>query len=333
MAEGHTVMVAASAGGELWKILPEQVLIWPIKSLKRAISPLDDFKTYLEIRRIYKVYQPDVIHLHSSKIGFLGRLAFPKHRTLYTVHGFDSVRIAFRRFLFVEKALQFRVAHIVGVSQYDFKNLIAEGITNSVSYIYNGIFDHYSETRHSHPNDPVPQTLDARNKKSFSVLCIARLSPQKRFGLFCEVARLLANHDIDFYWIGNKETPENLPENVHCLGEIPNAYRLMASAHLFFLPTDYEGMPISILEALCYGIPVVASDVGGIKEVLNGKNGVALENNAKTFAAQILHYKENPELYQQAQLQARNSYLEHFTVEKMYNSYKYLYQSMIKSGS
>ncbi|GHB59243.1 glycosyltransferase [Persicitalea jodogahamensis] len=333
VADGHKVMVVASSGGGLWEILPQEVQQWPIDTLTREINPFCDFKTYRKLKKIYRKFCPDVIHLHSSKIGVLGRIAFPRDKIIYTVHGFDSIRIAYRRFLPLEKILQRSCAHIVAVSRYDYMNLIAEGISRSVTYIYNGIEDYQSIL-----SQPLPATIESYGKrieagKSFAVICIARISPQKKFDLFCEVAQSLIEQDIDFYWIGNKEVPGNLPENVHCLGEIPNAHQLIPYSDLFFLPSHYEGLPISILESLCYGVPVIASDVGGVPEILNGKNGFSLKNDVEAFRQVILYYKTKKAIHKSAGNEARLSFLSHFTVNRMYRSYLALYESILRSRS
>ena len=319
-------MVAASAGGDLWHILPNRVLKWPIQTLRRNISPLNDLRTYLELKKIYLEFRPDVVHLHSSKIGFLGRLAFPTHKIIYTVHGFDSIRVAYRRFLFFEKLLQYRARYIVTVSQYDRDNLLAEGIGNNVVCIYNGVSDYQTQAKVAKPVSTLPTlpNIDGR----FAVICIARLAPPKNFVLFCEIAQSLVEEGINFYWVGNKEQPAGIPKNVYCLGKIPNAHTLISEANLFLLPTNYEGMPVSILESLCYGIPALASDVGGISEVLNGGNGFVLKNDVEVFRQAIRNYKSDRGAYEKARIKARKSYLQNFTVSQMHKAYLTLYETV-----
>lgn len=327
IADGHEVMVAASAGGDLWHILPDQVLQWPIQTLQRNISPLNDLRTYLELKRIFREFSPDVVHLHSSKIGFLGRLAFPSHKIIYTVHGFDSVRVAYRRFLFFEKVLQHRARYIVTVSKYDRDNLLTEGISKNVVCIYNGVSDYKTQAKIAPPPLATLSKIDGH----FTVICIARLAPPKNFALFCEIAQSLNGQRVEFYWVGNKEQPTNLPENVHCLGEFPNAHLLIPEADLFLLPTEYEGMPVSILESLCYGVPALASDVGGISEILDGNNGFALKNRVEEFRGAILSYVHSFDTYKKARANARKSYLRSFTTSQMYEAYLALYESVART--
>jgi glycosyltransferase involved in cell wall biosynthesis len=326
--DGHEVMVASSEDGELWKVLPSEVAQWKIGALQRSISLSKERKVVNELRRVYKIFKPDVIHLHSSKIGILGRLAFPGKKIVYTVHGFDSIRVAFRKFLHLERLLQIRAKHIVGVSKYDYDNLLSEGIKKNVCYIYNGITDYSTDIpeRTSRHYERLAAVIES--KPGFKVMCIARISAQKKFELFCEVAELLSDRDIHFFWIGNKDKMSDLPPNAHCLGEAEDAHRLLKHADVFMLPSNYEGMPMSILEALCYSVPVVASDVGGVGEVLNGLNGKAVPNTASEFAAEILRYADNAEIFAAAKAEARKSYEQYFTVGSMYRTYLSLYKSI-----
>jgi len=332
--DGHEILVASSQGGALWNELPPIVVKRPISQLQHRVKIWKDIQVVYELYKIYKKFKPDVIHLHSSKIGILGRLAFPAKKIIYTVHGFDSIRIAHRKFLYLERLLQFRARHIVAVSQYDARNLRAEGIKNNISCIFNGI-PYFSETFNTvkTENALLKGKEVVLTGKQFKVLCIARLAAPKRFDIFCKAAELLKDEEISFYWVGNKQVVTNTPENVTCLGEIPNAHQLLPLVNIFILPSDYEGMPMSILESLSYGIPVVASNVGGIGEVLDTKNGYAVTNSGDSFARYILTYKRDQVLYAQAKLNATDSYRSKFTVSKMYQSYLSLYNSVTSTMS
>lgn len=324
---GHEVMVASSASGELWNTLPEEVKQWKISALQRSISLPKEIKVVKELRKIDAAFNPDVVHLHSSKIGILGRLAFPASKIIYTVHGFDSIRIAFRKFLILEKLLQKRARHIVGVSQYDYNNLRNEGIRDNVGFIYNGIKDYQTAYDKPESENHIRLKNFIQSKPGFKVICIARVSPPKRFDLFCEVAERLKSHGANFFWIGNKEEITAVPDNVFCLGEAEEAHRLLNYADVFMLSSDYEGMPMSILEALCYSVPVIASNVGGIPEILNGLNGKAVANNVSDFAEAILKYIDSKEELVLAKKEARKSYEKYFTIQSMYNAYLKLYHS------
>lgn len=325
LCKRHQVILVAGAGdGKMWNMVSDAVVKETCPHLQRAISPKNDFLAAIELSKIYNKYKPDVIHLHSSKAGTLGRLIFPAGKIVYTVHGFDSVRIAFRKYLFVERLLQHFCSAVVGVSEYDRIHLIEERITRNVSTVYNGI---------SVPDTSHLQDIDILKQRRKTVLSIARVFPQKKTDLFIDVARLLPEYD--FVWIGNqREVVEygELPKNCHFLGNIPNAGAYCSQADLFMLPSNYEGLPMVVIEAMSFGKPVVASDVGGISEIVkNGENGYALENDANLFADKIRYILENDSVYNKFCTKSLESYKSGLTVDKMVSGYMKIYKELCRA--
>lgn len=320
ICDDHEVIVASGDGdGKMWDMLDERVKRVQCKHLKREISLYNDVRAFMELRKLYKKYRPDIIHLHSSKAGILGRLAFPTKKTVYTVHGFDSIRVAHRSFLFLEKLMQYFCKAVVAVSCYDERNLLAEGIKNNVSRVYNGA----SALQFK---EPLSFKLPEKYKKT--VLCVARISPQKNKALFLEVASLLPEYA--FVWIGNQEKVCEHPDNVFFMGNIPNAAVYTSLADVFFLPANYEGLPIVIIEAMSHGCPVVASNVGGVSELVhNDVNGYALENNAELFAEKIKYVLENKQVCDNMSKASKEMYVKNFSVDKMVDGYKGVYNKVL----
>ena len=107
LCKEHEVIVASGEGdGKMWDMLSPEVIKHQCRYLQRAISLTKDPLALLELIRINAEYKPDVIHLHSSKAGLLGRIAFPSSKIVYTVHGFDSIRVAHSKMLPLEKFMQ-----------------------------------------------------------------------------------------------------------------------------------------------------------------------------------------------------------------------------------
>ena len=320
LSKEHEVVLAAGQGdGKMWSMVNDQVIKEDCPHLQRSISLKNDILAAIELRRLYKKHKPDIIHLHSSKAGTLGRIVFPSKKTVYTVHGFDSVRLAFRKFLPIERFLQHFCKAVVGVSKYDEKNLLAEGIKNNVSTVYNGI---------SVPDCSQISDIEVFNQDKKVVLAIARVFPPKKTDLFVDVARLLPQYN--FVWIGNqREVTEfgELPDNCHFLGNIPNAGAFCSKADLLMLPSNYEGLPMVILEAMSLGKPVVASDGGGVSEIVrNDVNGYALENNPQLFAEKIQYILEDEELYSKFSQNSLDIFHKELTVEKMVQGYLDVYK-------
>lgn len=320
LSERHELIVAAGEGdGKMFELLNKSIITERIPSLVRRLSPINEIKAIIQMRRLYNKYKPDIIHLHSSKAGLLGRIAFPKAKIVYTVHGFDSIRLAYRKFLPLERLLQHRCGAIVGVSKYDEINLKKEGISNNVSTVYNGIFPP-AEIQGNPFCD-----IEGYSKK---ILCIARLSPQKNHGLFIEIAKRLPQ--FAFIWIGNQYVPDiEYPSNVFWKGNLTNAGSYIKFADLFLLTSNYEGLPMVIIESLASGVPVVASNVGGVSELLNSKNGIAVENNSKIMAGEISRILSlSPDEQQNMSKAALDTYDSFFTVDMMSDGYEKIYREL-----
>lgn len=322
LSDKHEVVLVAGEGdGKMWEMVSPRVTCVKSRYLQRALSPLQDIRAAMELRRIYRRHKPDIVHLHSSKAGTLGRLVFPTKKVVYTVHGFDSIRLAFRKFLPVERILQRACGAIVGVSNYDEKNLREEGITRNVTTVYNGI---------AKPDYNSVERLNIANKYTKIVLSIARVNPQKEPKLFIETARLLPQYG--FIWIGNQESVEHIgdiPSNCHFLGNMVNAGAYCAQADLFMLPSNYEGLPMVIIEAMSCGKPVVASDVGGVSEIVrNDINGYTLPNRAELFAERIEAILSDSDLYKRLSDSSLEIFERELTVNRMVEGYMGVYNSL-----
>lgn len=315
--QGYDVTVVSGPGdGTLLKWLDKGVKFVKCSSLQRALSFGKDIHAYKELRAIYKQLQPDIVHLHCSKVGTLGRLAFPKRKTVYTVHGFEGVEF----FLYkpIEWFLQFRCAALVGVCEQDIKDMAKANITRNVHYIFNGIRPQEKKEL----SWPVPDSYQK------SILCVARLSAQKNHKLFFEVARLLPEYA--FVWIGNAEPVlEPYPENVFFLGTIPSASQYCQLCDLFILPSNYEGLPMTVIEAMSYGKPVVASNVGGVAEIVRTDvNGYALSNDSHLFVQKISYILENADVYKKMSINSKEIFEKELSSEIMANKYIELYHQI-----
>lgn len=319
MCKNHEVTVVAGEDGPMWDALDVSVRKEKIQDIVRPISPLKDINASIKLRKLYKSIKPDVVHLHSSKIGVLGRLVFPKQKVVYSVHGFDSIRLSYRKFLPLEKLLKKRCRAIVLASNYDKQNMIQEGIDCNLKIVHNGVHI---------PQKIADVHIEGLNKYEKTVMCIARISPQKRFDSFIEIAKLLPQYA--FVWIGADKKYTALPDNVFCLEGIPNAKRYIELADVFILPSNYEGIPIVIIDALSYGKPIVSSDVGGISEiVLNDQNGFVIKNNDdRLFAEKIKYILQNENRYNEFSKASLKIYNEGLSIEKMVEGYTNIYNNV-----
>ena len=327
--DGNEVAVASMEGGYLWKQLDNGVKKYYLKNLVKPINLFKDFKVIFELLKVKKEFKPDIIHLHSSKAGILGRIIGlnMKNKVVYTVHGFDSIRLAHRVFLPLEKLFQHFCGAIVGVSDYDNKNLRSEKIYKNVSTIYNGISEQTINKESMFP-------FDTNGKKI--ILNIARISPQKNFQMFLDVAKKFDNNYL-FVWIGGEPglslddlyKKYNVPENVKLMGDVPNASRYINLCDLFVLFSNFEGLPMTIIEAMSQKKAIVASDVGGIYELVDDTNGKLIKNDIDEASNAIRDILEDESKKASMEQESYNKFNENFTLEKMWLSYKQIYENLI----
>ena len=330
VADGNSVAVASMDGGYLWLQLPSEVEQFKLKNMVKPINPKMDFKVFFELKKVIKQFNPDVIHLHSSKAGVLGRLvAFPHcKRVVYTVHGFDSIRLKYRVFLPLEKILQHFCGAIVDVSDYDNKNLHNEKIKKHVSTVYNGIDESSVKKATTFPVNTDKKT----------VLTIARISPPKKIQMFLDVAEKLP--DYQFVWFGGSpehkteelSTVYKVPENVVLLGDVPNASSYIHFCDLFVLFSNFEGLPMTIIEAMSQKKAIVASNVGGIYELVDNSNGCLIENDVDCACNAIEKILSDDALRKSMEEKSYSKFKESFTLQKMWSGYKSIYEQLVKRG-
>ena len=326
LSKDHEVFLIYAGQGQAWKGLDPSIKRLRYGKHRKEIS-WKDFFLFLRLLYYRFRYRPDIIHLHSSKMGAIGRMAFPGKKVVYTVHGFDSMRVAFRKFLFVERILAPGTGRIVGVSNYDLQGMKEENIKGKLDVVYNGIDDYRKEDKPALNENLVNELRAIRGKQGRIVMCIARISKQKNFPLFVDTAKQLPR--VAFVWIGNENPVEDLPENVYCLGSVEHAYRYLDYADIFILPSHYEGLPISIIEAMCFSKPALASGVGGVSELIReGISGYTLPNNADEFAGHIKRLLENEAMLDGFGKQARRDYEDQFTIRPMVEGYKRIYSEL-----
>lgn len=221
-------------------------------TLTRELSWRQDFVGLQVLCQLLRDEAPDVIHLHSSKAGFLGRLAARllgmAHRVIYCPHGYaflrNDVSPTRRKAYWLLEYLASRLAGtVVGCAENEYAE--ARRLTAKSGWVANaidlGMLD--ASTRDVTPGEA----------NRFTVVTAGRLSPAKRPTLFAEVTRRVlakAPVPVDFLWIGGGDEP--LPAPAQATGWLPreDALRMVKRRGTVFLTTSaYEGLPLAVLEA------------------------------------------------------------------------------------
>ncbi len=339
-----------------------------LKHLRRPINPFRDLRAFFEILKLLKKERPDVLHLHSSKAGVLGALAplrrsqSARPKVVYTVHGavFEAEFQPFSKkiFLWLEKFSALLKDKIICVSQKD-KNLWLKyrlASPQKITAIHNGLDWQYLQNLFL-SKERVKEIFTSRNAALFEAFrdasaelkiigTIANFYPEKGLFHLIEALNVIFKKipDAIFVHLGygpRKELIETmikdygLEKKIFLLGAPENfGEKLEAAAYLkffdiFVLPSLKEGFPYAILEAMAAGLPIVASYVGGIPEMIaNGENGFLVPTrNPDMLAEKIIELLQNPVLTQKFS-RASLEKIKEFSLEKMVKETEQIYQNV-----
>lgn len=258
------------------KYFDSRVKLILIEDFTISMSPGKDYKAVKELLKLKKEIKPDLIHLHSSKAGVLGRIAFSgsKQPLLYTPHGWAFLKLddsALTRSIYriIEKVCTFRKSSIVATSQGEYDE--ARKLTKNVHLINNGI-DTEGLTPFLDPK-VTPQTAPV-------IYTLGRICYQKNPALLNSVAERLPQYK--FLWVGDGDMRDVVTSpNIEILGWGPRdeSLRDMGNASIFILTSLWEGLPLSLLEAMYLRKVCIVSNVIGNRDVIHsGVNGIVANN-------------------------------------------------------
>ena len=247
-----------------------------VKNYGRSINPTKDIKALFEMKRIAKEIKPDVIHLHSSKSGALGRVAFDgkKIPLFYTPHAYSFLmknHSAPKRVMFKVIETLCAKTHCTTISCSKGEHEETLRLTPRAKYVSNGI----------NINDlkGLLDTVNQRDEK-YKVFTLGRICHQKNPKLFNEIA--LAMPDEKFLWIGDGELREELTApNITITGWVDRqeALKLSGQGEVFVLTSLWEGLPFSLLEAMYMKKLCVVNSVIGNRDVIKtGVNGFVCDS-------------------------------------------------------
>lgn len=311
-----------------------------VKHLKANLTILNDRKAVREVRNILKQEKPDIFHLHSSKAGAIGRLAAVNQpcKVIFTAHGWAFTENVDKRKRFIYKNIESILAKvtdkIICVSAYDYQLGLKMNVINSNNsvVVYNGC---------SIPSEVM--TKIRRSEDSLvNIIMVARFShPKEQLQLIKAISIMKNKNKVKLNLVGEGRSLEycklmtgklGLEEQVVFSGFQTNVDSFLKDAHIFCLISNYEGLPISIIEAMRMGLPIVASNVGGISELVSdGTNGYLIERSDIKQLAEKLDCIIDNNLYAEM---GNASYLlakEKFSINQMFDNTDKVYESVIQN--
>jgi glycosyltransferase involved in cell wall biosynthesis len=273
-----------------------------LRHVRRALSPVHDPLGVLELTRLFQRVKPDIVHLNSSKAGVLGRAAAAAARVpirVFTVHGwgfkaFDGP--ARPAYLWADRLVRPLTSAFVCVSRSD----LELGVQARTCAVERSIV--------------IPNAVDVdafrpadMNDGAAHAVSVGRLKAPKDF---VTLVRALAYTDAaplrlsivgdgpDRELVEQEIAAAGVCDRVACVGESHDVPGVLSGADIFVLSSRSEGMPISLLEAMASSLPVVATRVGGVPEVVaDGETGLLVPpGDARALGAALARLAGNPEL-------------------------------------
>ncbi len=348
--------------GNMGHLLSQRKIRWMrIPSMGRELQPWKDFSAWITLLRTLLAERPEVLHTHTAKAGALGRLAGIAYRLLrrkrlvmiHTFHGHvltgyfsPAASWVFRT---AERWLALFTDCLIAVSPLLREDLVRLGVApqEKIRVISLGLPLQHLRAIGPPPSEGPP-----------AVGLVGRLVPVKNHALFLEAIRLLSQGNggsrMRFLVIGDGELRQSLEFQADRMGlrdlvqftgwqmDLPSIY---SALHIVCLTSRNEGTPVSLIEAMAAGRPIVATDVGGVRGLLQdegrssaiprgsfeiGTRGLLVApDDAQALAQALLFLAEHPERC--AQLGQAGSHFahEHFSLERLGQDLNQLYRSLL----
>lgn len=292
------------------------------ENAQREISLSKDIKALFEVIKVLKKEKYDVIHLHSSKAGFLGRFAAKlvgqSKNIIYTTHGISFLRqdisnSKLKLFILLEKIGEDCGGQTIACSKSEAEFIKSKGIT--CEYISNGI--------------KIDENFIKQPKKDdvIRIINVGRITEQKNPKLFNEIAKeFIYNPKIKFIWVGEGEDRKLLSsENIEITGWLSQEQvkERLKEADIYLSTSKWEGLSLAVLQAMNFELPLVLSNCVGnvdlVEEEINGniyKNIDEVIKNLKTI--KIEQGRESLKILK-----------EQFNIKDMVKNYKKYYERII----
>lgn len=330
-------LVSSAEGPLLDEVRAMGVSTYVLPNLVREIHPIKDALATWSLYRLLRRLRPQLVHLHSSKAGVVGRAAAALARVpaIFTAHGWAFTEGAphLNRMIgfILERTFEPLTQRIISVSNYDAQLALRHKVVRpqKLIVIHNGIPD--QDAAGARPSDAEGDVLG---------VMIARFSPPKAQHL---VLRALARTpSVRVRFVGGGERLQDcrdlalnlgVADRVEFVGEVNEVWVQLQDAHFALLVSEYEGFPLAILEAMRAGLAVIATDVGGMPEsVHHERNGLLVPPGSESgLSAAMRRLAQDSELRLRLGRQARQDFLTKFHLSESMRKTRDVYEGTLRT--
>lgn len=338
LKKGYKVGILYIENSRDWEYLEEineTVSLFPVKDIgikgTNILLGLPMNKLFKKIKREYNNYNI-IFHAHNPvAVGVLQKIS--NLPLVCTIHGINTKDSYFSRFFtkYIINSLVINEKKVIAVSENTQHYYNQEIHSSYIQTIRNGVSikkkEEYTDKKHTFTIGYVSNINDHKGWK-YLVEAYISLLPQYKNIIKLILAGDGPKYEVDSLMDIIKQY--NLEEDVKYVGYVPDAGdTLIPYLDLLVLPSKSEGLPMSILESLGNGIPVLATAVGGVPEVIkDGENGFFINRDSKSIYEKIRIIIENPELYALLKKNAFTSFYYEFTEKVMGGKYDEIYREL-----
>jgi glycosyltransferase involved in cell wall biosynthesis len=320
-------------GSEIEAASVENLPVLRVPHLGRKISPINDYRAWLELKQIIRDLKPAIVHTHTFKAGLIGRLVGGSHKKVHTFHGH---LFGDQSFSTLEKKIIIRLESFLAKRTH---LLISVGKKVGVELRAAGIGTNQNWLSIAPGVQALPTIERALARKTLGINFegiligwMARMAEVKNPFLLLEIANLLPG--INFVMAGGGDLLENIrakaPRNVKVIGWA-DAATFWSAVDCAISTSDNEGMPLALIEAQLAGIPVIATDVGSNSEVIDdGVTGFITPNNLKELTQAVNELVSKNHIAAQMGAAGKAKGFAEFSLEKMISSHQQLYLAVNK---
>jgi len=316
-----------------------------IEGLGRRVSLHGDIKALFSLVKAIRQFKPHIIHTHTAKAGFLGRIAslisLQKSIRVHTFHGhlLNGYFGSFKRTLVViaEKSLAFITQQLLAVGDKVRKDLMEAGIGSKGKF---GLMPPGLAIGKLPPKNDALIFFGLKNERLQCVF-IGRVTQIKRPDRFLDVVSEIKkrNINLDFFIAGDGELLETCRERiiaetlpVKVLGWQSNIEKVLSAADIVVLTSDNEGTPLSLIQAGMAGLPVVSTNVGSVPEVvLDNVTGLITSLDVQEIADALEKLASDKTLRAQLGIAAQEFTLANFGVQRLVRDHELLYKKLLSS--
>lgn len=284
-----------------------------------------------DLKKLIKEYKPDVINTHLYSLSYVALATrFMRHKPLifHTVHNLADKELTKKKQKINNFCFHHLKVHPIGISKLITKSIEENYKLSNVDTIYNGIeYQKYY--------------CDKVDDRDIHFIHVGRFSKQKNHVTLINAMRLVVDkyNDACLYLLGDGELKVeceelvnqlHLQENIKFLGNCNNVEYYLKKAKYFVLPSNYEGNPISLLEALAAGCVSIVTPVGGVPDIVSDNiNGYYVENNPQDIALIMITALQNEEK-RNKMLETNKDYIKKYDMKNVCEEYEKLYKKYLK---